>query len=53
VFFVVCEIVFIEELAEFFLKGFYAVVFALILDVDRDGVELRFAEGESAVAGLP
>lgn len=33
VFFVVREIVFIEELLEFFFEGFGAVVFALVLDV--------------------
>lgn len=51
--FVESEIVFGEEVAEFFFEGFAAVVFALVLDVGGDGVELGFAEGEGAVAGLP
>jgi hypothetical protein len=41
-----------EELAEFVLEGFCAVVLALVLDVDGDGIEIRFRDGEGTVAGI-
>ena len=53
VFFVEGEVVFGEEFSELFFERFGTMVLALILNVGGDGVELRFAEGESAVAGLP
>ena len=51
-FFVEGDVVFGEELAEFFFEGLGAVVFALVANVGGDGVESGFAEGEGTVAAV-
>lgn len=40
VLFVEGELVLFEELAKFVLEGFRAVMFALVLDVGGDGIEI-------------
>lgn len=47
---VVSEVLAVEELAELVLEGFGAVVFALVLDVGGDGIEIGLEGGEDAVA---
>jgi hypothetical protein len=41
-----------EELSVFLLKGFLAVVFALIGNVLADGFDIGFRNGEGTIASL-
>jgi len=51
--FVVIHAVFLEELAEFVLKGMDAVMLLLIVNVGAEGIQIVWADGEAGVAALP